>query len=492
MAITLQTETYDISTAEFIKIISKTDLVREPKKKDLSLVISYMLDLSFQSPSRWEDSNRKEFLYSHMHGMNLSVFLYCDTNRCLEALVEHGFDTGDIDYDYFLRWKESLLNIDSNNRSITLIEAYNNNVAFPKGSYSTMSGQPIRLAKDTYYKDLPKALQDVFNRTNVLYRVIVQATNDQLKTCFLAINNNKALNKHEIRQASLAVIADVVRGSMAKYEKVITNFFSSKDHLRRLSDETMAQIYILGAIGVEGSLNSNVLDRAYGHKYPAPNPNVQDKLRKVTNEFLPMLFDMANKLPLNSKAKENNGKSALINLAMVLAELRGIYSKKVMYDITDRAKFVEIFFDVEKKLRASKVMVLESSGAAKTFNRICGASSSENLLKRRELLLQNILTHKNIGKVLVERLVQDEERPISIAVRYELWLLQGEKCRKTGKVIPFAELLNTDMWQVDHIVPVTRGGTNDIDNLQLIDAKANMSMGNKLKTVSPLKSLQAA
>jgi hypothetical protein len=48
MAITLQTETYDISTAEFIEIISKTELVREPKKKELSLAISYMLDLSLQ------------------------------------------------------------------------------------------------------------------------------------------------------------------------------------------------------------------------------------------------------------------------------------------------------------------------------------------------------------------------------------------------------------------------------------------------------------
>ena len=119
MAITLQTETYDISTEEFIKIISKANLVEEPKKKKLALEIGYMLDLSFQSPSRWEESNRKEFLYSHMHGMNLSVFLYCDTARCLQVLKEHGFDKGDVDYDYFTMWKEALLNIDSNNRSIT-------------------------------------------------------------------------------------------------------------------------------------------------------------------------------------------------------------------------------------------------------------------------------------------------------------------------------------------------------------------------------------
>ena len=75
MAITLQAETYEISTAEFIEIISKKEVIQEPQKKDLVLAISYMLDLSFQSPSRWENSNRQEFLYSHMHGMNLSVFL---------------------------------------------------------------------------------------------------------------------------------------------------------------------------------------------------------------------------------------------------------------------------------------------------------------------------------------------------------------------------------------------------------------------------------
>jgi hypothetical protein len=481
----LDTEVDGLTTKEFIDRIAD-NVIEEPKKKPNVLAAAYKLDLSFQSPSRWEESDRKEFLYSHMRGMNLSNFLYCDTKRCLENLESLHFGKGDVDYDYFAKWNGALLNIDSNNRSMTLIMAKDNQVPFPKGTYFTASGQPLRLAKDTYFKDLPLALQQVFDNTRILFTVIVSATHELLKQSFLAINNNRALNNQEIRQASCAAIADTVRDSVAKYNKVLANFFSDKDHRRRLSDETVAQIYVLGSIGIESSLSAKVLDKAYGHKTPSPSPDVQSKLRRISADFLPTLFDLASYLPLSKKMKEKNGKSTLINLAMILAEFRGINTKKILYDITDRSKFMQIFFEVEKTLRDSKEMVLESAGAWKTFSRICGASTADNLIERRKLIIWGMLAHDEIGECLVERLVQDEERPISVSVRYELWKMQSEKCRETSKVIPFSELLNTDLWQVDHIVPVTRGGTNDISNLQLICAKENNSMSNKLKTAKSL------
>lgn len=486
MSIMLDTEIESLKTSEFVEKITEVD-TKVPEKTPISLAASYRLDMSFQSPSRWEESDRKAFLYSHMRGMNLSNFLYCDTSRCLKHLEDLHFGKGDVDYDYFAKWNGALLNIDSNNRSITLIKAKNSEVPFPKGTYFTSSGQPLRLAKDTLYKDLPLALQQVFDNTRILYTVIVSATHELLKQSFLAINNNRALNNQEIRQASCADIADTVRNSVDKYSKILGNFFTDKDHRRRMSDETIAQIYILGSVGIESGLGRNILDKAYGHKVPTPTSEVAERLRRVSAEFLPTLFDLAGHLPLSKNLKEKNGKSTLLNLAMVLSEIRGINTKKILYDITDRKKFVQIFFAVEKTLRDSKEPVLESSGAWKTFSRICGASTTDNLLERRKLLIWGILSHEEIGSCLIERLVQDEERPISVAIRYELWKLQSEKCRETGKKIPFSELLNTDLWQVDHIVPVTRGGTNDIDNLQLICAKENNSMSNKLKVAKSLE-----
>ena len=35
-------------------------------------------------------------------------------------------------------------------------------------------------------------------------------------------------------------------------------------------------------------------------------------------------------------------------------------------------------------------------------------------------------------------------------------------------------------WQIDHIKPQSRGGSDDISNLQSMDSKTNMSKGNSL------------
>ncbi len=52
----------------------------------------------------------------------------------------------------------------------------------------------------------------------------------------------------------------------------------------------------------------------------------------------------------------------------------------------------------------------------------------------------------------------------------------------TGKVIYKAAYGKTSAqgWQVDHIKPKSRGGSNDIRNLQALSSKVNLSKGNSL------------
>lgn len=478
-----QDKVCNISTLEFLNTIADLGIKNVDSKVTIALkFIKYKLDESFQSAFRWDFQNQQEFLKQHLLGNNKSVFLYCDPVLCMEELEKMAISSGDANYEYFKSWGKVLLNIDSNNRSQTLVAGYYNLIPFPKGTYYTVQQRQIILSKDTYYKDLPDALKEIFDNTKVLYRLIISATRDSLKETFLSINNGNPLNAQEIRQAEPAKIADEVRKSVKKYNKILNNFFSDKECSRRTVDEFIATMYIIGSIGISKGISKKLLDSVYGHKVKHPDTNVENRLGKVTTDLLPIFTDIARYFPMNTKNKSNGGKSLLMNLALTLSEFRGLDTKKILYDITDRENFARIFFEIETKLRASRKHVLETGGAAKTFAKICQTNGAQNLLKRKELLIKEFLQHPDIDKIVSERYIQDDERheAASVTNRLILWQNQKGKSTHTNKKIPFIEILNTAIWQVNHIIPVTRGGKNDIGNLELIEATINASIGNKM------------
>ena len=49
------------------------------------------------------------------------------------------------------------------------------------------------------------------------------------------------------------------------------------------------------------------------------------------------------------------------------------------------------------------------------------------------------------------------------------------RCYLTGKII---NLNKTDSYNLDHIIPVSRGGTNELDNLEITCVEANAAKGN--------------
>jgi hypothetical protein len=60
----------------------------------------------------------------------------------------------------------------------------------------------------------------------------------------------------------------------------------------------------------------------------------------------------------------------------------------------------------------------------------------------------------------------------------KMWRLDGE-----GKVIKRTDLNSTTSqyaWNIDHIIPRTRGGSDDIENLQPLNRKDNIRFSNKL------------
>lgn len=60
---------------------------------------------------------------------------------------------------------------------------------------------------------------------------------------------------------------------------------------------------------------------------------------------------------------------------------------------------------------------------------------------------------------------------VTATVRGRVLQRDGDRCKTCG---------STDELQIDHIVPVARGGTGDIDNLQVLCRPCNASKGAKL------------
>ena len=82
-------------------------------------------------------------------------------------------------------------------------------------------------------------------------------------------------------------------------------------------------------------------------------------------------------------------------------------------------------------------------------------------------------------KELGERLAKYKERnitarkPISSGLRFRVFQRDGFECFYCGKAPPQTEL------QIDHIIPVLRGGTNAIENLVTACAECNRGKGTK-------------
>jgi hypothetical protein len=75
-------------------------------------------------------------------------------------------------------------------------------------------------------------------------------------------------------------------------------------------------------------------------------------------------------------------------------------------------------------------------------------------------------------------------------IRLALWIKQNEIDPLTNMHIPFTEICNTDRnsgYEVDHIIALDNGGTNDFDNLQLTAGKINAQKGTKINYTAELE-----
>lgn len=96
---------------------------------------------------------------------------------------------------------------------------------------------------------------------------------------------------------------------------------------------------------------------------------------------------------------------------------------------------------------------------------------------------------KNMSKVLMwNRLRRHKERAAgALPHPYEIGILL---CEQDAKCV-YCGVLLSDKYHIDHKTPVSRGGTNDLENLQLLCVTCNLKKSAKTHTEYSMKLLQA-
>lgn len=80
-------------------------------------------------------------------------------------------------------------------------------------------------------------------------------------------------------------------------------------------------------------------------------------------------------------------------------------------------------------------------------------------------------------KKIVPKPKLKKRSPITPSVRYDVLLRANFRCQCCGVTAKNARL------EIDHIIPVSKGGTNAISNLQVLCLKCNRGKAAKHKTL---------
>jgi len=418
-----------------LSIIDFIDLYNQNKIK---------LDLSFQRQACWKESSKRNYIEGILKGDFAGAFLLAKIPNQQRDVYETYFDELQKEgYEY--------VSIDGNNRTVALAE-------FLSDKFSVCPPQASRVVR---YSDLSDVHKAKFKKPILLveYRGISQAECSEI---FINHNESEKLRHQELRNAIIAPISKFVRELELKIREDVCIF--DRFNKYRRNDE-----FILDVMS-----------------YQLNYKDCTDKSRRdaVWSQYSDMVnFDSSYLIKTLSTVDKftkfyEYGKKASSAVVRDYAILRGILFIKQYGEVTSDLQdtFIRSLAIGRKELYQCKELItLEDPDRTQmSYAHIASLPVNSYAFKARvgllENLLKNVIVENNIKFVTPRsKLTQKVE------VRHQLWKEQNMLCSVTGKQI--LDFLDGDLWHVDHIVPLAKGGTDSIENMQLICAKANLKKG---------------
>jgi hypothetical protein len=145
-------------------------------------------------------------------------------------------------------------------------------------------------------------------------------------------------------------------------------------------------------------------------------------------------------------------------------------------------KFYEWWLKGERERRKSKVLVAEVGDFVATYMGLQKFKTEKYLNYRMDKMKQDFAEDENAPIDF-----RDAERIFSKSQRYDMWVIQNEKCAVTGKKIPVQEINDASKWSGDHY-PIlhSKKGPTTVENGRLIDYEAHkkITSNQQMKSVA--------
>ena len=401
------------------------------------------LDLSFQRMACWSENSKRSYITSILNGAHPGYLILASVNA-------NAFRN-----NYFKKLQEDgyqHLSIDGNNRTNCIIQ-------FMNDEFTVTVDNKKLLYSELKVND--KAQFDALRLGIVMYENI---TKEGCAHVFLSHNESQPLSAQEKRNAAIGKISSYFRELEPKVRKNIKIF--DENNKKRANDE-----FILDILVTETSPSTPV-NKKGRDVFWVDNLNEL----KINKTYLKETLDLLGEFLKLRKF----GKQSLDGLAKDFIIIRGIMKQKDC-TILNRDVFLSTLADKRTELynsdNAYSIVNKKGKEELLQYATMVSQPTFGPVLAKRSELLEEILQHLFEVKAISSKTLRyiNTSDP---SLRKQLYDLQQGICPATKNTI--TDYLNGQLWEVDHIIPLAKGGDDDISNMQLVDKNFNRTKGARL------------
>jgi|TARA_B100001059_G_scaffold162678_1_gene162194 hypothetical protein len=423
--------------------------------------------------SRWDNTMRQSFIKSVATGNAVTPLVIVDAKECL-----NNADTQK-DQEYF----QSIIDkgfryivVDGWNRVVALLKFKNNLFQFPKTRKmfvldNNNNEQFVEVTQPVSYSTLKESvtkneinLVNAIDNAKIYVIMVTKASKKDISNLFLRVNDGKTLNGQEKRNGMLNVVADTIKVLSDQNIEYMSKLFSDTEITRLKFDDFIANCLLGYSYKNEKNISDTAKNKMYADESD-DNPAVKF-LHKFSKDFTDFC-----KFINESNTDKINSKTFLFYDYFMLTKL--LEDKNIV--IKDRKLFYQWYKGfVIKNIQSKKTYDIDDD--VYTFDRMLRKNNANIIQYRMNMYVNDIYAN------LLNTDVINEYTPRSDSYqkyRYELWAKQNGFDAVSGESISLHEILD-EKYHVDHIVPLSKQGSNDISNLRLVSREFNLKKSNKL------------
>ena len=402
------------------------------------------LDLAFQRTFSWKEKAQISFISSIFDGVFPGQIIFTDNKK---NVVEDKYfpDLAEEGYDF--------LSIDGNGRTNTVVRFISNQF-------------PIkRKGRLYYFKDFSSDIQNKFLSIDFSVLIYNNITRDDCRKVFINHNESKPLSPQEFRNANLGRLPEWFRDTELLMRDKVRSF--GINNLERKNDEYILDM-LLRSINPELVVGKPVRD-----KYWYGNIDNISFNEKFLIDSVKLLGELQFKYEI-PKQKEGP-------YSIDFSILRGFILQENL-SIVDKDEFFKYFHKLHMSLRASNKtypVIDKTTGlpVAVPYAHLLKYPAYQDELTVRVRILKSVVEEMINNGILFEK----SERRLdttSPKLRFLLTERQNFTCTSSGDKIE--DYTDADKWEVDHIIPIAKGGADELFNLRLIRKADNRKKGAKL------------